>query len=95
MNERIRQLNAEIELERSRISNCIHEFEKPFYDPEKYKKGYGSVQDGAGSDPHWSFAGYTDAEKPRWTRTCKKCGFEEHTYEQKPIIKDYEPYFKK
>lgn len=93
MNEKIRKLNSEIELERKRISNCTHNFEKPFYNPETYKKGYGSVQDGAGSDPHWSYAGYIDAEKPRWTRIYNKCGFEEHTYKQKTIIKGYEPSF--
>lgn len=94
MNSKISQLQAEIELERKRIANCKHQFGDPFYNPEKYMKGYGSVQDGAGSDPHWSYAGYTEAEKPRWTRICKDCGFEDHAYEQKPIIKGYEPNFK-
>jgi len=94
MNEKIRQLEADIEKERKKISNCNHIFGKSFYNPEKYMKGYGSVQDGAGSDPHWSYAGYTEAEKPRWTRICSECGYEQHAYEQQPIITGYEPSFK-
>ena len=94
MNNKIKELQAEIEKERRKMTNCNHVFDTPFYDPEIYQKGYGSVQDGAGSDPHWSYAGYTDEKKPRWTRACTKCGFEEHTYDQKPIIKSYEPNFK-
>lgn len=93
MNKKIKQLEAEIESERKKISNCNHKFEKSFYNPEKYMEGYGSVQDGAGSDPHWSYAGYTEKEKPRWTRICIECGFEEHTYKQKPVITGYEPSF--
>lgn len=94
MNKKIEQLQAEIELERKRISNCIHKFDKPFYNPEKYMKGYGSVQDGAGSDPHWSYAGYIESEKPRWTRICNVCNYEQHTYEQTPIVIGNEPSFK-
>jgi hypothetical protein len=93
MNDRIKQLQKEIELERHKMSNCKHEFSKPFYDPEIVKEGYGSVQDGAGSDPHWSYAGYRDVKKDRWTKKCIHCGFEMHTYEQKPIITGYEPKF--
>ncbi len=46
-------------MKEKKISKCNHIFEKPFYNPEKYMKGYGSVQDGCGSDPHWSYEGYT------------------------------------
>lgn len=94
MNKKIRQLEAEIEFERNRISKCNHIFDKPFYNPEKYMKGYGSVQDGAGSDPHWSYEGYSEAEKPRWTRICIECGYDEHTYKKEPVITGYEPSFK-
>jgi hypothetical protein len=92
--KRIEELNAQIEAERRKIANCKHTFGKAIYDPEKYMKGYGSVQDGAGSDPHWSYAGYTEAEKPRWSRTCTECGHIEYAYDQKPVITSYEPNFK-
>lgn len=93
MNEKIRRLQSDIESERKRINDCKHDFKKPFYNPETVKEGYGSVQDGAGSDPHWSYAGYRDVNKPRWTRVCQFCGYEQHTYTQKPIISGNEPSF--
>ena len=93
MNEKIRQLQSEINSEKQKISNCKHDFKKPFYNPEIVKEGYGCVQNGYGSDPYWSYAGYHDVEKPRWTRICSICGCEEHTYTQKPIIVGSEPSF--
>lgn len=97
MNEKIRKLQEQIEEERKKINNCKHDFGDSFYDPEEVMEGYGSVQDGAGSDPHWSYAGYHKVAKARWTRVCKKCGFEQHTYKQAPIIeiKGYGPDFRK
>jgi len=93
MNDKIKELQREIERERSLINNCDHEFGVVFFDPETISVGYGSVQDGAGSDPHWGYEGYRDELKNRWTKKCIKCGFEKHTYKKKPIINDYEPDF--
>jgi len=95
MNERLLQdqLKREIAQSEERIRNCKHDFTKAIYDPETIKEGYGSVQDGAGSDPHWSYAGYRDVQKDRWSRECKLCGKKEYTYKQEPIIKGYEPKF--
>lgn len=93
MNEKIKRLKEEIEAEQQKILNCKHEFSAAFYNPETVKEGYGLVQDGAGSDPHWSYAGYRNVQKDRWTRECIFCGFEEHTNKQKPIISGYEPEF--
>jgi len=93
MNDKILQLRKEIEAEEAKIRNCKHLFNKSYFDPETIMEGYGSVQDGAGSDPHWSCAGYKQVEKNRWSRKCEKCGFTQYTYEQKPIIKGYEPSF--
>lgn len=93
--DRIKQLQDEIEIERRKIQNCKHEFDTPFYNPEKYRKPYGTHLVKQGSDVWPEPEGYIDAEKQRWTRTCKHCGFEEHTYEQKPVISRYEPDFKK
>jgi len=93
MNENIKRLQEQIEAEKRKISNCKHDFGNAFYNPETVKEGYGSVQDGRGSDPHWSYAGYHDVQKPRWTRKCKECGYEQHTDKQKPIISGSEPSF--
>ena len=93
MNDKIERLQREIQDEQRKISNCKHDFSLPKYDPETKSVGYGSVQDGAGSDPHWSYEGYTKFEKPRWARKCKLCGNIEYTYKQEPIIKGYEPKF--
>lgn len=95
MNERKNQERLLRELENSRniMHDCNHVFNKPIYDSETIQEGYGSVQDGAGSDPHWSYAGYKDVEKDRWSRECKLCGFKEYTYKREPVIKSYEPKF--
>jgi len=93
MNDKIKELQKQIEAEQRKIANCKHEWGEVFSNPEIVKEGYGSVQDGAGSDPHWSYEGYRDVEKPRWTRKCNLCGTEEHTCKQKPIIKGLEPDF--
>lgn len=95
MNPRERQedLKRELaQLERN-MANCKHNFDTPIFDPETVKEGYGSIQDGAGSDPHWSFAGYRDVQKDRWSRECKDCGKKEYTYKKEPVITDYKPKF--
>ena len=94
MNDKILQLQKQIRQEEEKIRNCNHVFGDSYFDPEIIMRGYGSVQDGAGSDPHWSYAGYEPVEKSRWSRKCSDCGFVQHTYDQKPIIKSYEPSFK-
>lgn len=93
MNDKILQLQKEIELERIRIKNCNHVFGEAYYDSETEMVGYGSVQDGAGSDPHWSYAGYKPVKKDRWARKCEICDKIEYTYTQEPIIKEYKPKF--
>jgi len=94
MNDKILQLKKEIKKEEEKIRNCEHNFGETYFNPEIIMEGYGSVQDGAGSDPHWSYAGYMPVEKNRWSRKCSICNFVQHTYEQKPIISGYEPSFK-
>lgn len=93
MNDKIKKLQAEIELEKRKISNCVHKYGEAYYNPETVKEGYGSVQDGAGSDPHWSYAGFRDVEKPRWSKKCELCGNEIHTYKLEPIITGHKPKF--
>lgn len=96
MNEQQKQedLLRQINESKTRMANCKHDFDKTIYDPSIEKVGYGSVQDGAGSDPHWSYAGYYDEEKPRWSRTCKLCGKIEYTQEQEIVLVEKQPKFK-
>jgi len=95
MNEREtqEQLKRELAASEIRMQNCKHVFADPIYDPETVKVGYGSVQDGAGSDPHWSYEGYRDEKKDRWSRECTICGKKEFTNQQVPVIKGYAPKF--
>lgn len=95
MNEREKQEQLKKELAQSegKMANCKHDFMTPIYDAETVREGYGSIQDGAGSDPHWSYAGYHDVQKDRWSRECKMCGKKEYTYKQEPVIVDYKPKF--
>lgn len=72
----------------------LTEEQKQIYDRETVKEGYGSVQDGAGSNPHWSYAGYRDVKKDRWSRTCIHCGKIEYTYETESVIIGNKPKFK-
>lgn len=73
--------------------NCQHVFDKSFYNPFTTKEPYGYRTVGMGSDVWTEPEGYRDVEKPRWTRTCKKCGFEQHTDKKKSIIIKEEPDF--
>jgi len=93
MNDNIKRLQEQIAVEKLKISNCKHDFDDSFYNPETVKEGYGYVQDGAGSDPHWSYEGYKDVQKDRWTRNCKTCGFEQHTYNRKGLVGCLLPFY--
>jgi hypothetical protein len=88
MNEKQIQddLMRQLEASQNRMKNCKHVFNAVKYNPDKEMKPYGSVQDGMGSDPHWSPAGYMQVDKPRWSRECKHCGKIEYTYEQENVI---------
>ncbi len=91
--QNIEQLRRQIAQEENVIRSCKHIFKDAIFDPETVKEGYGSVQDGAGSDPHWSYAGYRDVQKDRWSRECRECGYKQYTYKQEPVIKEYKPKF--
>ena len=93
MNDRIRELNKLIEAEKAKINSCKHEFGTTVFDPEKVREGYGYKVVAHGSDVWGEYAGYHNVDKPRWTRKCKLCGFEQHTYKQKPIVSGFEPEF--
>lgn len=93
MNDNIKKLQEQIEIEKRKISNCNHDFGKPYYNAEIVREPYGHKMVTQGSDIWYESEGYHDVSKDRWTRKCKFCGFEQHTHSQKPIISGYEPSF--
>lgn len=94
MNNKIKQLNEEIQNELKKIKSCRHDFDKPFSNPEKVMEPYGYRMVGMGSDVWYEPDGVREISKPRWTRICKICGLEEHTSISEPIISEYKPKFK-
>lgn len=93
MNDKIRELQKQIQNEESKIRNCKHNFGQPYYDPETVKEPYGYRTVGQGSDVWSEPMGYRDVKKDRWTRKCSSCGFEQHTNKQEPVIKEFKPKF--
>jgi len=93
MNDKIRKLQEEIEVEKRKMANCKHDFGKVFFDPETVSEPYGYEMVAQGSDVWYEPKGYKNVKKDRWTRKCEICGYEEHTNKQKPIINGYEPSF--
>ncbi len=93
MNDKIKSLQQQIEAEQRKIDNCKHNFGEAFYDAETVLEPYGYKMVGQGSDVWHEPQGYREVKKDRWTRKCKTCGFEQHTYTKKPVITDYKPDF--
>lgn len=93
MNDKIRSLQQQIEDEKRKINNCQHYFAKPFYNPETVKEPYGYKMVTQGSDVWGEPEGIREVEKPRWTKKCQFCGYEQHTNKLKPIITGQEPDF--
>ena len=92
--QKIRELERALSEEKDKISKCSHEWSEPFYNPETVSESYGYKMVKMGSDVWGEPEGYHDVIKQRWTRECKKCGFQQHTHEQKAIIEKYVPNFK-
>jgi len=79
MSDKIRELQRQIDNERNRMSRCHHDFGEPFDNPEKTRvvSGYETIRQGVDS---WQQpSSWRDKYIQRWTRTCKKCGYEQHT----------------
>jgi hypothetical protein len=93
MNDKIKILQEQIEIEKRKINNCTHNFDKPFFNAETINEAYGYKPVYQGSDHWFEPQGFREVKKDRWTRKCKKCGFEQHTNNTKPIIEGYEPSF--
>lgn len=91
---KIESLQNQINQLKSQQATCTHEWGEVKYDPETIKVPYGSKNVGQGSDPWFVPEGYTDQQKARWKRVCKKCEKEEFTYDKKPVIKEYVPNFR-
>lgn len=93
--DKIARLERQIAEEKSKIKNCYHHFDKPFYNPEKQMVGYGYKTVGQGSDVWGDYEGYHEQSVDRWTRRCAFCGLEQHTYKQKEVknAATYEPDF--
>lgn len=75
------------------VQACHHDWTPVISEPEKYREAVFDHYEPHGSDPEPIYK-YYDAWKPRWSRTCKKCGHKEYTYEMRPSGKT-EPYFGK
>ena len=80
MNHSIRILEEQIKIERLKISNCDHDFDNHFDNPETIIKAE------HGSCPYWLHEGHYEKKIDRWTRVCKICKLEQSTYKSKPII---------
>lgn len=93
MNDKIKQLQEQIEIEKRKISNCKHIFSNTFYNLYTEKEAAGFEMKAQGSDVYYEPTYMKDVTKPRWTRKCKICGYEKHTEKQKPIISGNEPDF--
>jgi hypothetical protein len=93
MNNRIKQLQQEIEQEQSKIRSCKHDFSEPKYDPETVTESYGYKAVVMGSDVWGEPEGYRQVQKPRWSRKCSVCGFIQYTYEQETVVVKTQPKF--
>ncbi len=48
-NDNIRRLQYQIESEKKKISNCIHDYNEPFFNPDTIREAYGYNMVGHGS----------------------------------------------
>jgi hypothetical protein len=91
--EKKRRELAELERKQAAlVSNCQHKWEPAFLNPEEYMREYLTGEYEVHGVDRWPKSAFIKDYKNRWTRTCSKCGLEQHTYNLKPI--QYEPEFK-
>ena len=93
MNDKIKNLQEQIEVEKQKIDNCDHKFGEPFSNPEIKKEEYLTGEYENHGVHHHPITAFRDKTVSRWTKVCELCGREEHTNKQKPVIKGYEPDF--
>lgn len=80
MNDKIRELQAQIKTEEARIRDCKHEFGSTYYNAETIMEPSSYEQTGRGVDKWYVPTSYREISKDRWSRKCAKCGHEQHTY---------------
>lgn len=94
MNDKIKDLQWQIEREQHRISNCSHEFGDTYSDPIiKSVPSTSGHYEGHGSDPYWVPDGYDKKEVAQWSRKCIKCGLIQSTTVREPVVTSYKPKF--
>lgn len=93
MNDKIKELQAQIKAEEVKIRNCNHAYGEAVYNPEIVVEPYGYKTVGQGSDVWTEPQGFHEVSKQRWSRKCSKCGNEQFTYKQEAVAIDYKPSF--
>lgn len=77
--DRINALELDLAAARAEQDRCSHEWGPVTTETRYRKEGYGSKQDGAGSDPHWTYEGYRNVPYTIHVRVCLKCGLRQET----------------
>ncbi len=90
--EKLDSLRREMFAYEERIKNCKHDFNDAKFDPEIVRSPYYNMCT-QGVDVYYEISGYKNAQKDRWSRECKICGYVQYTYRQEPVIKEYRPKF--
>ena len=85
------QLREAKSIQDSLERNCSHQWSEVKSDPEKFREEYLTGEYETQGIHMWPKTSFKDSYKNRWSRTCKKCGKTEYTYEQKAV--KYEPKF--
>ena len=90
---KIKQLQNEIESLKRQQSNCNHIWNDAKYDAEEV-----SVQDDRGGyETHgvdrWAVPSFHKETKDRWSRECSKCGLKQYTYQNEAVVTKREPKF--
>ncbi len=90
---RIRQLEYELSQLKAVQRTCQHSFKAPVYNPETVREERVSSMPRSQGVHLFYDTCYVDVKKDRWSRTCSKCGFVEHTYKRVEKVVEYQPIF--
>lgn len=88
MNQKILDLQKQINEEQAKIATCKHSFGKVEYDPYVTQEPYGYKLEGHGSDVYSVPEGYRAVTKDRWKRVCTVCGYIQYTEKRERIVTD-------
>ena len=81
----IAELERKLAALKEKQRRCQHVFGPTKYNPYDGKEEYLTGEYETQGVHHWPKSAYRDVKKPRWTRVCTLCDFEEHTEKQRPI----------